>query len=140
MSEVDLGWADVLRRARRPRRRSALAAAVAAVVVAGGSTLGVVLTQNAGAVRLPLSKIGGTQIVTVLDPHTRRTIFVVGRWRKHDGVCFLVPRVRAGCLGRGRMLLLPFRRPGWRVVVRRAASVELLDAKGRVLERITLNR
>ena len=140
MSEVDLGWDDVLRRARRPRRRLMLAGTVAALVVAGGSALGVVLTQSASAVRLPLSKIGGTQIVTVLDPHTRRTIFVVGRWRAHDGVCFLVPRVRSGCLRRGRMLFLPFRRPGWRVVVRRAASVELLDAKGRVIERIKLNR
>jgi hypothetical protein len=98
MSEVDLGWADVLRRAQRraPRRRLALVAAVAAGALGGGPALGVLLTRP-GPPQLPRDEIAGP-ISSILDPRNHLPLIEYGRWRGHDGTCYLVPRVHAGCL------------------------------------------
>jgi hypothetical protein len=152
MTELDLGWEDVLRRAqRRPRRRLVLAAVLAAGFAGGGSALGVALTQNASALRLPMDQVGGTTVTYVIDPHTRGTVIAVARWKRHDGVCFLVPKVRAGCLRGGRalplvppppLLLRGRKRHGtWLLVVRnRATTVEVVDGKGRVVVRVRVGR
>jgi hypothetical protein len=98
MSEVDLGWADVLRRAERraPRRRLVLAAAVVAAALGGGPALGVLLTRS-GQPRLPADQITGS-VSAIVDPHTGITLVEWARWKGHDGTCYLVPHTHAGCL------------------------------------------
>jgi hypothetical protein len=98
MSEVDLGWADVLRRAERraPRRRLVLLAAVAAAALGGGPALGVLLTRP-GPPQLPRDQIAGP-VSSILDPRNQLPLVEYGRWEQHDGVCYLVPHVHAGCL------------------------------------------
>jgi hypothetical protein len=98
MSEVDLGWADVLRRADRgaPRRRLVLLAAVVVAALGGGPALGVLLTRP-GQPHLPAGEITGS-VATIVDPHTGVTLVEWARWKQHDGVCYLVPHVHAGCL------------------------------------------
>lgn len=158
IDEIDTGWNDVLRRARRPRRRVAVLAAIgAAALVAGGSAAGVLLTQDANALRLPIDQIGGNTIVYVVDAKTHRTLLEVGRWKRHNGICFLVPRVRAGCLRHGQRTPLLFQPPfllrgkvarrfrlmrdqRFLIVAREHGAVELVDAKGRVLERVSVGR
>jgi hypothetical protein len=110
MSEVDLGWADVLRRAERraPRRRLVLLAAVAAAALGGGPALGVLLTRP-GPPQLPADQITGS-VSTIVDPHNGLTLVEWARWKGHDGICYLVPRVHAGCMLRGR-------RSGWFVAL-----------------------
>jgi hypothetical protein len=142
MSELDLGWEDVLRRAQgRPRRRLVLAGVLAAGLIGGGSALGVALTQNASALRLPMDKVGGNTVTYVLDPHTRRTVLVVAGWKRHRGVCFLVPRIRAGCAPFGRRLpLLMPTRAGWLLIIRTKGVVEIVDGKGHVVARVRVGR
>jgi len=98
MSEVDLGWADVLRRAERrpPRRRLVLLAAVVAAALGGGPALGVLLMRP-GQPQLPADQITGS-VATIVDPRTGVALVEWARWKKHGGVCFLVPHVHAGCL------------------------------------------
>jgi hypothetical protein len=102
MSEVDLGWADVLCRAERsrvPRRRLVLLATVVAAALGGGPALGVLLTRP-GQPHLPADEITGS-VSTIVDPHTGVTLVEWARWKQHNGVCYLVPHVRAGCLPAG---------------------------------------
>lgn len=102
-AELDRGWEDVLRRAHRPRLTPRLAAvAIAGIaVVSAAPALGVLLTRPSPP-QLPMDEIGGTTITSVLDPKTRETLLEYGRWKGHDGVCYLVPHVRAGCLRTGQ--------------------------------------
>ncbi len=98
MSEVELGWADVLRRAERraPRRRLVLMVVVLAAALGGGPALGVLLTRT-GPPQLPRDDIVG-RVSSILDPRTGVPLVEYGRWKGHDGACYLVLRVRAGCL------------------------------------------
>ena len=101
-TDVDLGWQDVLRRAERrrvPRRRLALLAAVAVAAFGGGPALGVLLTRPSPP-QLPSGRITGP-VSALLDPRSGRALVEWARWRGHDGICYLVPRVHAGCLLRG---------------------------------------
>jgi hypothetical protein len=112
MTDVDLGWQDVLRRAerRRPMRAAVVAVLAVAALASGGSALAVLLTRS-NPPRLPLDQIGGNPITSVVDPTTGQTILEYGRWQGHDGVCYLVPQTGAGCLLTGhasrRFLSLP---------------------------------
>jgi hypothetical protein len=103
VEDVDRGWEDVLRRAGRPRVTRRVVAGVAAVVsvASAAPALGVMLTRPAQPA-LPLDRIGGSTITSVIDPATHQTLLAYGRWRAHDGVCYLVPHIRAGCLRTGQ--------------------------------------
>lgn len=98
MSEIDLGWADVLRRVERraPRRRLVLLAAVVVAALGGGPALGVLLTRP-GQPHLPADQITGS-VSTIVDPRTGVTLLEWARWKGHAGLCYLVPHVHAGCL------------------------------------------
>jgi hypothetical protein len=97
-TDVDLGWQDVLRRAERraPRRRLVLLAALVTAALGGGPALGVLLTRS-GPPQLARDRIVGP-VSSILDPRTHLPLLEYGRWREHDGVCYLVPRTHAGCL------------------------------------------
>jgi len=99
MSEIDLGWQDVLRRAekrRTPRRRLVLMAAVVVAALGGGPALGVLLTRP-GPPQLPRDQIAGA-VSVILDPRNKLPLVEYGPWKGHDGACYLVPHVHAGCL------------------------------------------
>jgi hypothetical protein len=98
MSEVDLGWADVLRRAepRVPRRRLVVLAALVVAALGGGPALGVLLTRP-GEPHLPTAQVTGS-VSSILDPRNHVPLVEYARWRGHDGACYLVPHVHAGCL------------------------------------------
>jgi hypothetical protein len=98
-SDVDLGWEDVLRRAHRRRRRYALPVAASVAAVAAASAVAVPLL-GAEQPRLPVEKIDGS-VGVVLDSRTGATIIEYAHWKGHDGICYLVPHVRAACLLRG---------------------------------------
>lgn len=103
MTELDRGWEDVLRRAQRLRVTPRLAAVAVAViaVAAAAPALGVLLTRPSPP-HLPIDEIGGTTLTSVIDPRTHETLLEYGRWKGHDGVCYLVPYVQAGCLRTGQ--------------------------------------
>lgn len=94
-------WEDVLRRARRrgPSRRVLAVAAAVAVLLGAAPALAVLVLRSPGP-QLPRDRIAGV-VKTALDPRTGVVLLEAGRWKKHDGVCYLVPHVRAGCLARG---------------------------------------
>ena len=112
MTDVDLGWQDVLRRAERRRvtpRVLVIAVAVAAVATAAPA-MGVLLTRP-GPPQLPADQITGP-VSTVAVQNGIVLVRVQGaRWNNHDGICYLVPHVRAGCLLRGeqsrRLIAIP---------------------------------
>jgi hypothetical protein len=92
-------WDDVLHRARPRRPRARLLAlavgALAAFVVA--PALAVLLRNNeahlpAGADR--------SNVIAVLQPQTGRVLLEAAPWKGHDGFCYLVLQVRAGCVPR----------------------------------------
>ena len=93
-------WEDVLRRAgaRRllPRRRLVVTAAVVVAALVVGPALGVLLTRDRGP-QLP-SGADRSRIAVVLSPLTRRFLLEVAPWKGHDGFCYLVLRLRAGCV------------------------------------------
>lgn len=96
-------WEDVLRRvgARRfPRRRLAVTVAVVVAALVVGPALGVLLTRG----RSPGLPAGAdrSRVAIVLAPVTRRVLLEVAPWKEHDGFCYLVLRVRAGCVPRSR--------------------------------------
>ena len=97
-TDVDLGWQDVLRRAQRrpPRRRLVLLAALVVAALGGGPALGVLLTRP-GAPQLARDQIVG-DVSSILDPRNKLPLVEYGRWKGHDGACYLVPHVHAGCL------------------------------------------
>jgi hypothetical protein len=101
MSELDLGWQDVLRRAQRRRvspRIVVVAVAVVAVATAAPA-LGVLLTRPAPP-QLARDRIAGP-VRTIVDSRTQATLVEYGRWKNHDGICYLVPRLHADCLLQG---------------------------------------
>ena len=97
-TDIDLDWQDVLRRAQRraPRRRLVLAAALVVAALGGGPALGVLLTRP-GPPQLALDQIAGA-VSSILDPRNHLPLVEYGRWKGHDGACYLVPHVHAGCL------------------------------------------
>ena len=102
----DGDWNDVLRRARpRPRRRLVfvVAFAVAALVVA--PALGVLLTRDGGP-RLP-PEADRSNVVVVVQPLTGRIVVQAAPWKGHDGICYLLLGMRAGCAPRGTVVFTP---------------------------------
>jgi hypothetical protein len=103
-------WNDVLRRAkqqRRPRRRLlAIAAAVLAAFIVAPA-LAVLLRDR--AVHLP----GGadhSNVIVIMQPKTGRVLIQVAPWKAHNGFCYVVLQLRAGCVPRkvrGTTVLLP---------------------------------
>jgi hypothetical protein len=99
MSELDLGWQDVLRRAERrhaPRRRLVVVAVLVLAALGGGPALGVLLTRP-GPPQLPADRITGS-VSTIINPRTGVALVEWARWKGHNGVCYLVPHVHTGCL------------------------------------------
>jgi hypothetical protein len=99
-------WADVLRRARpRPRRRLVFAVAVLVAVLVTGPALGVLLTRD-GAPRLP-GDADRRNVVVVVQPLTGRIVVQAAPWKGHDGICYVLVGIRAGCAPRGTAVLTP---------------------------------
>ncbi len=103
-------WNDVLERARRrrrPRGRLLVIAAATFAVLVVAPALAVVLRDR--GVHLP-SEADRSNVVVILQPRTGRVLLEAAPWRGHDGFCYLVLRVRAGCVPRkssGVVLLTP---------------------------------
>jgi hypothetical protein len=103
-------WNDVLRRAKRHRRsrgRLLVIAATALAVLVVAPALAVVLRDR--GVQLP-NEADRSNVVAILQPKTGRVLLEAAPWRGHDGFCYLVLRVRAGCVphkARGTVLLTP---------------------------------
>ena len=70
------------------------------------------LTRDRGP-RLP-SGADRSRIAVVLSPVTRRVLLEVAPWKGHDGFCYLVVPVRAGCVPRAHNTVV-FKPPlfGW---------------------------
>ena len=104
-------WNDVLRRAKRqrhPRGRVLLVvvAAFAALIVAPALA---VLLRDSGVHHLP-SGADRSNVVVIMQPKTGRVLLEAAPWKGHDGFCYLVLRVRAGCVprkARGTVMLTP---------------------------------
>jgi hypothetical protein len=103
-------WTNVLERARRhrrPRRRLLVMAATALAVLVVAPALAVVLRD--GGVQLP-SEADRSNVVLIMQPLTGRVLLEAAPWKGHAGFCYLVLRVRAGCVphkARGTGLLFP---------------------------------
>ena len=103
-------WNDVLERARRrrrPRGRLLVAAATALAVLVVAPALAVVLRD--GGVQLP-SEADRSNLVLIMQPLTGRVLLEAAPWKGHNGFCYVVLRVRAGCVphkARGTGLLFP---------------------------------
>ena len=103
-------WSDVLERARRrrrPRGRLLVAAAAALAVLVVAPALAVVLRD--GGVQLP-GEADRSNVVLIMQPLTGRVLLEAAPWKGHDGFCYLVLRVRAGCVphkARGTGLVFP---------------------------------
>jgi hypothetical protein len=103
-------WDDVLERARRHGRLRGrllviVAAALAALIVAPALA---VLLRDRG-VKLP-SAADRSNIVFVMQPTTGRVLIEAAPWKGHDGFCYVVLRLRAGCVPRktrGTAVLAP---------------------------------
>jgi hypothetical protein len=103
-------WNDVLRRAkqhRRPRRRllAVVVTVVAALIVA--PALAVMLRDR--GVHLP-DGADRSNVVVILQPRTGRVLVQVAPWKAHEGFCYVVLKVRAGCVShksRSTTLLSP---------------------------------
>lgn len=103
-------WSDVLRRAQRsrPRRRFVLVAAVVVAALVVGPALGVLLTRDTKP-RLPAGA-DHRNIVVVVQPSTGRIIIQAAPWKGHDGICYVMLFLRAGCAARtphGTVVLTP---------------------------------
>lgn len=96
-SELDLGWEDVLRRAKRrvPRRRLVLAAVVAVAALGGAPAVAVLLTQQPGP-HLPKAA-DRAGVAVVLQPSTGKIVVEVAPWKAHDGICYLLLGREDGC-------------------------------------------
>ena len=103
-------WNDVLaraRRQRRPRVRLLVIAAAALAVLVVAPALAVVFHDR--GVHLP-SEADRSNVVVILQPKTGRVLLEAAPWKGHDGFCYLVLQVRAGCVprkSRGIVLLTP---------------------------------
>ena len=93
-------WDDVLRRAHRRRvpRRLVLAAVVGAGALVVGPALGFLLTRST-APRLPAGA-DKRNVVVILQPVTGRVLVQAAPWKGHDGVCYVILFLRAGCVPR----------------------------------------
>lgn len=93
-------WDDVLRRAgvRRVPRRLVLAAAVAVAVLVVGPALGYLLTRST-APRLPAGA-DRRNVVVIVQPVTGRTLVQAAPWKGHEGICYVILFLRAGCTAR----------------------------------------
>jgi len=102
VSELDLGWEDVLRRARRrpPRRRLVFAAVVAVAALGGAPALGVLLTRAPGA-RLPKAA-DRSNVAVAVQPVTGRVLVEVAPWKGRDGICYVIKGQTDGCSIRSR--------------------------------------
>jgi hypothetical protein len=96
-SDLDLGWEDVLRRAKRrvPRRRLILAAVIAVAALGGGPAVAVLLTQPPGP-HLPKAA-DRSNIAVILEPKTGRLVLEVAPWKGHNGICYLILERKDGC-------------------------------------------
>ena len=103
-------WDDVLRRVkqrRRPRRRLLAASAVALAAFIVAPALAVMLRDR--GVQLP-SGADRSNVIVVMQPKTGRILIEAAPWKGHDGFCYLVLQLRAGCVPRkagGTTVLLP---------------------------------
>jgi hypothetical protein len=103
-------WGDVLRRARQHRRPRGRLLAVAVTVLAAlivAPALAVLLRDS--GVQLP-SAADRSNVVIIMQPTTGRVLLEAAPWKGHDGFCYLVLRVRAGCVphkARGTVVLTP---------------------------------
>ena len=102
MSEVDLGWEDVLHRAGRsaPRRRLVFAVVVVIAALGGAPAVAVLLTR-AQPPALAMDQIGRNPVHAITDPRVGGVLIEWGKWKGHDGICYLVPRVHADCIVAG---------------------------------------
>lgn len=96
-SELDLGWEDVLRRAKRraPQRRLVLAAVVAIAALGGGPAVAVLLTQPPGP-HLPKAA-DRSNVAVVLQPKTGQIVLEAAPWKGHGGICYLILQREDGC-------------------------------------------
>ncbi|MEP6812857.1 MAG: hypothetical protein ABI990_07705 [Actinomycetota bacterium] len=101
-------WNDVLRRAGRrrlwPRAIAAFAVVGAAIAVAPALAL-----LHRDGVGLPKAA-DRSNVAVILAPKTGRVLLQIAPWKGHDGFCYLVLRVRAGCVphkARGTVFLKP---------------------------------
>jgi hypothetical protein len=102
-------WDDVLRRARRRRPgRSVVAAIVVALAaVAVAPTIAGLLRHD--GVGLP-AEADRSNVAVVLAPLNRKVILEAAPWKGHDGFCYEVMHLRAGCVPRktfGALVLKP---------------------------------
>jgi hypothetical protein len=99
-------WDDVLRRARRgrPRRRLVLVAALVGAALAVGPALGFLLTRDVGP-RLP-READRSKVVVITEPHTGRVLVQAAPWKGHDGICYVLLWMRAGCAPRRMALFI----------------------------------
>ncbi|HEY3541140.1 MAG TPA: hypothetical protein VGK79_01235 [Gaiellaceae bacterium] len=129
MSELDLGWEDVLRRARRrpPRRRLVFAGVVAVAALGGAPALGVLLTRAPGA-QLPRAA-DRSNVAVAVQPVTGRVLVEVAPWRGRDGICYLLNHEISGCAIRSRHGAFFHTKPplGYTFDARVASVIAILD-------------
>jgi hypothetical protein len=102
-------WDDVLRRAGRRRMRPPLVAAiiVALAAVAVAPTLAGLLRHD--GVGLP-AEADRSNVAIVLAPLNGKVILEAALWKGHEGFCYEVMHLRAGCVPRktfGAMITKP---------------------------------
>jgi hypothetical protein len=99
-------WDDVLRRARPlPRRRLVFVVAVAVAALVVAPALGVLLTRDGGP-RLP-READRSNVVVIVQPLSGRIVVQAAPWKGHDGICYLLLGMRAGCAPRGTVVFTP---------------------------------
>ena len=97
LDDAPADWEDVLRRARRshPRRRLVVAIAVVVAALAGAPALAVMLRDT--RLQLP-PEADRSKVVVLVQPLTRKVVLEAAPWKAHDGFCYVIPDVRAGCV------------------------------------------
>lgn len=136
MNDVDLGWNDVLRRARRGRRRYVLAAACAGAAILVASAVAVPLLQS-DAPKLPRAA-DRSRVAVIVDPRTGRVLVQAAPWKGRDGVCYVIVQRTSGCSMRskhgGMFSSTP---PGGYTFDARVRSATAILANGRRLALLT---
>jgi hypothetical protein len=91
-------WDDVLRRARRrrPRARVLVAIALAVAAFGVGPALAFELLQH-DPVKLP-AVADRNNIAVIIQPRTGRILLEIAPWKGHNGFCYALLGVRAGCV------------------------------------------
>ena len=103
-------WDDVLHRARprRPRGRVLVAIAIAVAAVGVGPALAFELLQH-DPTKLP-SAADRSDVAVIIQPRTGRVLLEIAPWKSHDGFCYSLVGVRAGCVphkARGTLAMWP---------------------------------